>query len=477
MNFVTHFSWRLYIASVICSVLLNNFREKMPKQNSYTVKYKLEAIKWYRDNGKSIRKTAGYFKVDRKRIREWINKEGELRAHSHGSDAKKRRINCGGEIISRDVEEGVLEYLIDQRARGMAVSNICLKEKALEIANDMDDIDGKLANFKASDGWLSRWKKRNNVAILRGTSEAQKIPADYGEKIKEFLELIKTKRRQNDYTLYNIGNMDQTMCRFDMAPTATNSLKNERSVRIATTGGSKRGFTVALCGLATGDKKPAYICFKERNATIPPRVFANLRIPDNVMVTVSLNGWMTRDKMQHWVNRVWGQNVDDVRRLIILDRARIHTMPATVEELSQRDTDVVFVPGGCTPIAQPADVAWNLPFKTALRKEWKAWREQDIRTPQNNFKMATRQDVINWVSKAWRAVKEETVKKSFKYCGISNKLDGTEDALLSDNMMDAIYEAGRLEDLQDEAAQLLFMSDSDTDSEFSGFSESDLTDD
>ena len=449
----------------------------MPKQSSYTVKYKLEAVNWYRDNGESIRKTAGYFKVDRKRIREWIQKEDELKAHSHGSDAKKRKINSGGEVINKDLEAEVLEYLIDQRAKGIAVSNEDLKTKALEIARDIDDTSGKLANFKASEGWLRRWKKRNNVAILRGTSEAQKIPADYGDKIKEFMELIKSKRREHDYTTYSIGNMDQTMCRFNMAPKATNSLKNERSVRIATTGGSKRGFTVALCGLATGHKKPAYICFKERNATIPPRVFANLRIPDNIMVTASLNGWMTGDKMKHWVNRVWGQNVDDVRRLIILDRARIHTMPATVEELAQRDTDVVFVPGGCTPIAQPADVAWNLPFKAALRKEWKAWREQDIRTAQNNLKMATRQDVINWVSKAWRAVGEETIKKSFKYCGISNKLDKSEDWMLSDTMMDVIRGTCGAKDIQDEAAQLLFMSDSESDREFSGFSESDIDDD
>ena len=47
--------------------------------------------------------------------------------------------------------------------------------------------------------------------------------------------------------------------------------------------------------------------------------------------------------------------------------------------------------------------------------------------------------------------------------------------MISDNMVDAIDEAGRLEDIQDEAVQLLFMSDSDT--KFSGFFQSDLIDD
>ena len=148
--------------------------------------------------------------------------------------------------------------------------------------------------------------------------------------------------------------MDQTMCRFDMAPSSTNNVKNQRSVRIATTGGSKRGFTVALCALASGHKRPAYICFKEAKGVVPPRVLTNLRIPENIIVIGSTNGWMTGEKMSHWINRVWGANVDDVRWLIILDRARIHTMPATIEEFNRRQTDVSFIPGGCTPISQPA---------------------------------------------------------------------------------------------------------------------------
>ena len=438
----------------------------MPKQKSYTVTFKLDCINWHKENGGSIRKTAGYYGVDRKRVREWLSMEEELLLHSHGKEAKKRRINCGTEILNDEIEEGVLDYLVDKRSRGIPVSNIDLKQKALDIAKGID-IE-KVRNFKASDGWLRRWKRRNRVAILRGTSEAQKIPEDYSEQIKSFVDVIRKKRMEHAYTMFNIGNMDQTMCRFDMAPSTTNNVKNQRSVRIATTGGSKRGFTVALCALASGHKRPAYICFKEAKGIIPPRVLASLRIPSNVIVTASTNGWMTGEKMAHWINRVWGPDEDDVRRLIVLDRARIHTMPSTVEEFTRRQTDVTFIPGGCTPLAQPADVAWNAPFKCALRKQWTEWREAEQRTPQGNLKMATRQEVINWVSVAWSKVTEETVVKSFKYCGISNSLDGSEDRFLSENMNDALKAAEQA----DRDLALLFESDSE--SEFDGFTESDL---
>ena len=76
---------------------------------------------------------------------------------------------------------------------------------------------------------------------------------------------------------------------------------------------------------------------------------------------------MTGGKMQDWIQRVWGPNVDDARRMLVLDQARIHTMPDTGAALRERDTDLAFEPGGCTPICQPADVSWNAPFKIYKR--------------------------------------------------------------------------------------------------------------
>ena len=51
---------------------------------------------------------------------------------------------------------------------------------------------------------------------------------------------------------------------------STNNIKCENTVRIATSGGAKKGFTVALTALANGTKLPAYVVFKEgRLARIP----------------------------------------------------------------------------------------------------------------------------------------------------------------------------------------------------------------
>ena len=89
--------------------------------------------------------------------------------------------------------------------------------------------------------------------------------------------------------------------RFEMPRAQMNAPQGEKDVRIAHGGGAKRGFTVCLCGLADGTKLPAYLVFKEKSGRIPPRVFSNLRIPDNIKVTTTPNGWMTRYEVRNYI--------------------------------------------------------------------------------------------------------------------------------------------------------------------------------
>ena len=60
--------------------------------------------------------------------------------------------------------------------------------------------------------------------------------------------------------------------------------------------------------------------------------------------------------------------------------------------------------------------------------------------------MPSKELVLEWINKAWQEIPTDLVTQSFKSCGISNALDGTED--------DAVYEEeteGReIEDVDDE---------------------------
>ena len=113
------------------------------------------------------------------------------------------------------------------------------------------------------------------------------------------------------------------------------------------------------------------------------------------------------------------------------------------------NAEVILIPGGCIAIAQPMDKCVNKPFKEAIRQSWEEWmRMPRALTQKGNLKQPTRQDVISWVSKAWREVKIDLLVKSFLVCGISNALDGTQDDLVSDKVpaVDAISTEPECED-------------------------------
>jgi hypothetical protein len=179
----------------------------MPKQRSYTVSFKCGVIDYHRRNGENVSKTAREYGVDRKRIREWLAMENTLRSSNVGAEAKKRKLHPGG-IFSDELDYEVLEYLLEERDAGHSVSNPDLIEKAKEKAQDIDGLE----NFKASAGWLQKWKKRNKVAIRRGTSESQKVPEDYCPSLQIFKQSVDKLKDRHLYTDFNIMNMDQTMC-------------------------------------------------------------------------------------------------------------------------------------------------------------------------------------------------------------------------------------------------------------------------
>ena len=67
----------------------------MPKMKGYSVQYKLNVLTWYFENGKSLHKTSKEFKIDRKRIREWLAMEDALRGNSKGKASERKKLHIG----------------------------------------------------------------------------------------------------------------------------------------------------------------------------------------------------------------------------------------------------------------------------------------------------------------------------------------------------------------------------------------------
>ena len=83
------------------------------------------------------------------------------------------------------------------------------------------------------------------------------------------------------------------------------------------------------------------------------------------------------------------------------------------------DLHLMRVPPSCTSTCQPADIAWNRPFKSRLRNEWvnmlrRQLREHSGSTHAFKFAPPTRPTICEWVCSSWSSLSPSTIKNGFR---------------------------------------------------------------
>ena len=69
-----------------------------------------------------------------------------------------------------------------------------------------------------------------------------------------------------------------------------------------------------------------------------------------------------------------------------------------------------------------------------MRQHYNDWMNEAIKeyTPSGKIKRPSYSLVANWVKESWDAIDPDMINRSFKCCGVSNAVDGTEDGLIFD---------------------------------------------
>ena len=434
-------------------------------RRSFTNDFKLELVKWYHENGENAHATARHFKVDRRSVRRWIEKEDEF-MKLHGRKKTMRHVSHKRRSLSRELDSAVYDFLMEERTHGRPVSNKALRTKAVELMSTEYEVP---STFKASPMWLKRWKKQYNISMRCSTNNAQKVPEEYEDTLRCFRESVIRAHLAHNLIPSRIINMDQTMCRYDTVPSRTNEVKGKHTVRIASTKAAKKGYTVALAAKGNGEKLPALIIFKERGGQLGPRVQQSLVIPSNVQVTASTNGWMTASLYHWWLRHIYQPAIDDKHHLLLVDNYRPHmTEESKSIVVDECNSEVIFIPPGCTPLVQPMDVSINRPFKSKMQSQWATWfRDHRAVTPRGNLKQPTRQNAIDWVSAAWAGIPAEMIKESFVLCGITADINGADNEKMFSHVPQVV--AGDLDDEASDSDTCSGASASDDDVDFEAF--------
>ena len=132
--------------------------------------------------------------------------------------------------------------------------------------------------------------------LRQKTKISQRLPDDLEEKITSFQSFVIRVRRSKNYSLVNIGNMDETPVWFDMPTSKTVDSVGAKTVLLKTTGHEKTRFTVVLVCLADGTKLKPMVIFKQK--TMPKDNF-----PAGVVVHNHPKGWMDESEVKIWIEK------------------------------------------------------------------------------------------------------------------------------------------------------------------------------
>ena len=189
-----------------------------------------------------------------------LKQEAQIRAGVKANEAMVAFKHTDPKVRFPKVEE-VLEIWLDEvKDSGLVITGEAIKIKAQEFAQGLGIDENKI---KFSNGWLSRFKDRQNLKQVICHGEAASVsPADVALARAEAQEALK------GYAPCDIYNMDETGLFFSMPPDRTLA-----SQQMSGTKADKERITVAFCANADGSdiRKPLFIGRAKQ-----PRAFKSL---------------------------------------------------------------------------------------------------------------------------------------------------------------------------------------------------------
>ncbi|CAI5992100.1 unnamed protein product [Closterium sp. NIES-65] len=152
-----------------------------------------------------------------------------------------------------------------------------------------------------------------------------------------------------------------------------------------------------------------------------------------IVVQAQDNGWMDESAVQTWLskevlphlNPQRGQNAR--RAMLVLDSYRGQITQTMLQSYRTHSITPAVIPAGCTSQIQPLDVSINRCFKAAVRARYARWFMRNLQRPPHPV-------VLQWIAEAWDQVPKQIIIDAFRHCGISSKLDGTENHLVMSHM-------------------------------------------
>ena len=355
-----------------------------------------------------------------------------------------------------DLLQRICSSLQELRDASIAINSVTVASimKSLTLAHAPE----LAKQVKFSRRWCQKWvKKELSWSFKKGTTAGQKLPGNWIHLVEQqFLRAAVICYSYNISKPSMIINWDQTGLLLMPTHKRTYHSRKERQVPIVALE-EKRQITAVVGSSMNGDLLPLQLIFtgqdkdEKRKKAIPnDKETQQLMEEHKWKLEQTSNHWSSLESMKKYVKTIIDPYINDQIKLhqlqqnedhclLIFDCWSVHKSKAFLEWINsayQGRYHVIFIPAGCTSVAQPADVILQRPLKHYFQNQYTEWSTQQMfeQTSQGkkpaeaqltkNIK-ALKPLVVKWMVNSWSQLKEkkEVIRKGWEKIGWSTIID------------------------------------------------------
>lgn len=266
------------------------------KQTRLSLEQKVEILGKL-DKGVKANRLAIEYKVSESAISQIKKKKAEIfSAVSDSFDHVQKKTLHKADFP--EVENKLYEWFLKQRERNCPVNRLILKVKAIEIFKMMfPNRDEK--EFVASDGWLSKFKRRHGIRFLAVCGE---ILSSDTSSITPFVHRFRSKVTEMGLTNEQIYNADESGLYYRLLPDKTYVAATEKTAPGRKI--QKERVTFMLCANAEGTHKTTPLVIGKHKK---PRTFKDFDNP--LLYDHSKSAWMTSKIFHDWFHNSFVKEV------------------------------------------------------------------------------------------------------------------------------------------------------------------------
>lgn len=308
------------------------------------------------------------------------------------------------------LDNAMYQWFIQARSQGIPLSGSIIMAKAVVMNNKLNGD----SNFKASVGWLDKFKFRHGIRQLDISGE--KLSAD-STGIADFQEMLQSKIAELNLVREQVYNCDETGLNWKALPKKTLATVSEKSASGFKV--QKDRITAMVCANASGNHKLSLLVIGKSKK---PRAFKNLNM--NALPAIYRNqksAWMSQEIFSEWFHKKLVPEVKahltekklPQKALLLMDNAPTH--PTGEIQSADGNITCLFLPTNTTSLIQPMDQGIIENMKRRYRKAsvMGLLSSDDIVKVKEYWKNYTIKDDIFNVASAWADLTVSNLKNGW----------------------------------------------------------------